>query len=88
MWINREIAKILDQPKEDKMRESFYIALSNSRGVSVTDGLGEEELEIAFNYDNKAKDLKEYGFYNLAKTVSSLVESYRQMAERMKHRLI
>jgi hypothetical protein len=63
------------------MRDGFEIELFNSRGTcSFT--AGEEELELASKYSERAEQVELAGFPRLATTLRNLAETYTLEAER------
>ena len=63
------------------MRNGFYTAVINSRGV-FTCTKGEEERTIAAKYKARAEELDSHGYNRFADTFRDLAAHYEQEAER------
>ena len=72
----------LNDRNVEAMREGFSIGISNSRGVYVIDGTGNEERELARKYRQKADAIEKEGHHRLATTIRRLAEHYDREAER------
>lgn len=81
LWINRAIAKELNDVKNDSMREGYRSGAFNSRGVHTVDPTGKEEERIAERYESKAVALEEANFHRFAITLRNLAKSYYRDAE-------
>ncbi len=82
LWIHRTIAEALDDEDSIAMREGFSIGISNSRGVYVVDGTGNEERKLAEENRHKADEIENEGYHRLATTFRELAEHYDREAER------
>jgi len=82
-FINCSIAEVLNEKDADNMREGYYIAIINSRGVHGVDPEGKPELELAEKYNKLAKEVEDAGYQRFATTFKSLADSYNQEARRI-----
>ena len=85
LWIHRSVAGLLEEPEMDEARSGFTLALFNSRGVhSFT--AGEQELELAEKYEEKAGAMEAESFFRLAEELRQLADGYRREAQRAAER--
>lgn len=82
LWIDKRIAALLDKVENAEILYGYILATYNSRGVHAIDMSGQEDLELAKKYKEKASDLEDNGFLNFAQGVRYLVSSYEQEAEK------
>ena len=80
-WIHHSAARVLNIKENKKMRNGFYTAVINSRGV-FTCTKGEEERTIAAKYKARAEELDSHGYNRFADTFRDLAAHYEQEAER------
>jgi hypothetical protein len=85
LWVNRDVAAILDLGQHDDMRRGFRMELFNSRGVYFSSH-GKVERTLSADYQAKAAALDAAGFVNFAATMRGLAESYILDAEREEKR--
>lgn len=83
LWIDREVASILNERDADKMRRGFSTKIYNSRGAHWVDPSGKDERKLADEWREKANNLEEEGFARLASTLRELADSYDREAERI-----
>ena len=91
-WIDKRIAALLDQPKNDNLRHAYYVAAYNARGARFVDMSGEEDLKLAQKYESQAKDLEKEKFSRFAEVFRALAkdseneaEQHKKEGERLKH---
>jgi len=84
LWIDKNVAALLDQKENDILRNGYYAAAFNSRGVHAVDMSGEKDLDIAQKCKDKASDLEDAGFLNFAEVFRTLARSYEDEAKKWK----
>ena len=82
LCIHPTVAEELNDRNVEAMREGFSIGISNSRGVYVIDGTGEQERDFAGKYRKKAEEIENEGHQHLATTIRRLAEHYDLEAEQ------
>ncbi len=87
-WINISVAKILDEESHSKMREGFYFAMLNSRGVHMVDPSGTPEKELARQFREKASIIDEKGYVNFATTLRAIATNYENEAMRIQREFL
>ncbi|WP_201578058.1 hypothetical protein [Psychrobacter okhotskensis] len=83
LWIHPEIAQILNQKNNQKMRDGYRTALYNSRGAHWVDPEAKPEKALAEKYYQQAEDVENAGYHRLATTLRDLAEGYESEAERI-----
>ena len=81
LWIHRTVASALNAKDAEKMRDSFWIGIVNSRGVHTIDPTGKPERELAQKYKQKAEEVENAGYHRFADTLRKLSEEYEREAE-------
>lgn len=81
LWIHRTVASALNAKDAEKMRDSFWIGIVNSRGVHTIDPTGKPERELAQKYKQKAEEVENAGYHRFADTLRKLAEGYEREAE-------
>ena len=81
LWIDHNVADILNAKDADVIRQGFCIELQNSRGVYYGSG-GKSERQLAKDYRIKAEEVENRGYHRLANSLRSLAKSYDHEAER------
>jgi len=81
LWINKDVANILNSEQHDLMRIGFSSELYNKRGAFMGSG-GEDERKLASDYHQKASNLEVNGYFRLAATLRDLANSYEHEAKR------
>ena len=81
LWIHRTVASALNTKDAEKMRDSFWIGIVNSRGVHTIDPTGKPERELAEKYKQKAEEVENAGYHRFAVTLRKLAEGYEREAE-------
>lgn len=76
LWINRTVAKVLNEKHLKSMRKGFYTKAFNSRGAFWVDPTGKQEFDLAKKYRNQADDIENAGYQRFATTIKSLAEYY------------
>jgi hypothetical protein len=86
LWINRVVAKELNQSQNDKMREGFSSSAYNSGGLlRPVDPTGKYEEAIGDKFRDKATELENARFSRLATTLKKLSDSFYRDAERARN---
>lgn len=80
LWIHHSAAAALNAKDVNDMREGFWIALFNSRGVHGFTA-GQEERQFAEKYRMKADEIESRAYYRLANSLRELAASYERDAE-------
>ena len=83
LWINKTIAKALNEKNASEMRNGYKNGIFNSRGVHTIDPTGKPEIELSEKYDKKANEVEDAGFYKLATTLRNLSRRYQSEAEQI-----
>ena len=82
LWINKDIASLINDENNDVLRRGYHQEAINSRGVSIVDFSGEKDLERANGYSQKAEELEKHGFLNFAQTLQELAKDSEEDAKR------
>ncbi len=82
LWIDRRIAKLLDQKDNEDLRNGYYVATFNSRGAHFVDFTGEEDIKLSNIFLDKADKLEKEDFINFAKTLRLLANNYENEAKK------
>ena len=81
LWIHRTVASALNAKDAEKMRDSFWIGIVNSRGVHTIDPTGKPERELAEKYKQMAGEVEKAGYHRFAVTLRELAKEYEREAE-------
>jgi hypothetical protein len=76
LWINKDVAELLDNQEYRRMLRAYEIAAYNSRGVHFVDASGEGDRTLSRKYTQKAECLESSGFINFAGAMRKLSETY------------
>jgi 3',5'-cyclic AMP phosphodiesterase CpdA len=74
LWINKEVARILNDKRSDELRRGLYLGYVNSVGV-YTPGNGFEERK-AKEYRDRAQSAEEHGYRRLANCMKDVEEYF------------
>lgn len=80
-WIHPALAEFLNQREFDDVRDSYRLAVYNSRGVHVIDPEAKPEIELSEVYQSKSEAMDLLGFQRFARTLREISESYSLEAE-------
>lgn len=83
LWIHRAAADALNSEGADKMRTGYYIGVRNSRGVHRVDPTGIPERELAGQFEERADQIENAGYYRFAGELRTLADSYGSEAGRI-----
>lgn len=81
-WIDKNVADILNQDDADIIRSGFKTEAFNSVGVVNYDSEGSAYENLAKKYQDKAEAADKEGYYNLAREMRKLSETFKHEAER------
>jgi hypothetical protein len=83
LWINKVVAKALNDREAEAMRNRFRTGTGNSRGVHWVDPTGKPEKALAEQFRVKAEEAENEGFQRFAVTLRDLANDYDNEAERI-----
>lgn len=83
LWIDPDVANILNQKDHENMRNGYRTAVYNSRGAHCVDPEAKPEKALSEKYSQQADDVEELGYFRLATTLRSLSGEYRREAEKI-----
>ncbi len=81
LWIHRTVASALNEKDAEKLRDSFWAGICNSRGVHIIDPTGKPERELAKKYKQQAEEVENEGYQRFAVILRKLAEGYEREAE-------
>lgn len=76
LWIDSDIAGVVELLEHDHIRRGFRTALFNSRGVHTVDPSGSEDLALSEKYRAMGDDLKEHGYIRFSNVLYDLAKTY------------
>ena len=80
LWIQEEVAELLNDKNNNDMRIGFKNAAFNSVGVVNCDGTGSAWLAKESEYLKKAEDLESKDYDLFAKALKNLAKSFKETA--------
>lgn len=83
LWINKDVAEVLNAPDADEMRGAYESAVINSRGVHTVDPEAKPEKALAAKYAEQADEVENAGFARFAVTLRELANFYLARAEEI-----
>jgi hypothetical protein len=86
LWIQQQVAGMLDEEDNDHIRQGFKMEAYNSRGAHIVDPSGEDEKTLADLWRKNAGDIENLGYIRFAKLLKDIARSYDREAERMRSR--
>ncbi len=89
-FINKTVAKYLQNDKDGQALSGYYTEAINSRGFHSVDPTGMAEFSIEMEYREKAKAAETRGMIRFASTLRSIADTYHEEGEENKneHRLL
>lgn len=87
LWIDKNIAQILNEKSTLEMRSAFSSSLVTSRGPYWLDTTGEADLKLSQDFFNKADAIENEGFARLAKVVRDVAIDYKRASEQSTNKL-
>lgn len=84
LWIDKNIASILNSETSEIIRRGFGQENYNSLGVVNIDEQGKIYDDTADIYENKAKAIEAAGYSRVAVTMRELSDSFREQAKRIR----
>ncbi|MBN1698233.1 MAG: hypothetical protein JW881_12025 [Spirochaetales bacterium] len=85
LWIDKDIARMLNEKDADPMRRGFNTEVYNSRGFHAVDPKGKQEREIAGKWREKAYAVDNEGFARFAASLRELAGSFEREARMFKN---
>lgn len=82
-WIDKTVAKTLNDKDSKRLREGFYLKIYNSRGVHFVDPTGDPEKKLSKKYKSLAEETENEGYQRLAHTLRDVAAIYEKEAERI-----
>ncbi|HOK88335.1 MAG TPA: hypothetical protein PK404_05830, partial [Fervidobacterium sp.] len=76
LWINLEVAEILDKPENEQIRDGYFSEIFDSEGAREYDLSGKYEREKAELWQNRANEMKKRGFTFFARTLEGVARQY------------
>ena len=82
LWIDKNVAKILNDFNNTNMLRGYYSECISSRGVYVIDGTGIQENSLGNKWKERADKLRYENFHLFADEVDSIANFYYREAKR------
>ncbi len=86
LWIDKNVAEILNDPYAENVRKGFSVENYNSIGVVTIDSKGTVYEEKAKEFEEKAKNIEMAGYNRIANVMRKLANNCRREIERIKER--
>lgn len=83
-WIDKNVAKILDNFHNQKMLSGFKTECTNSQEVVYVDTSGRDNMSMGDLWAKKTEDLRGNGFFIFADATEEIAEEYYNMAKQHK----
>lgn len=83
LWINKTVARILNDQDHNQTRRGYSIGVANSRGAHWIDPAGTPEKELSVQYHQKAEEVENAGYHRFAITLRNIAKSYDAEAEEI-----
>ncbi|MEJ1383063.1 MAG: hypothetical protein RPV21_01625 [Candidatus Sedimenticola sp. (ex Thyasira tokunagai)] len=83
LWINQEVARVLNARDSSDMRSGFRTEVYNSRGVHWVDPTGQPERDLAEKWTARAIEVEQAGYARFGAILRELASSYIREAERV-----
>lgn len=83
LWIDENVASILNKIDSEDIRRGFSIEARNSRGAHWVDPSAKPEKKLAEEYREKAESVENSGYHRFAVTLRELADDYDRDAERI-----
>jgi hypothetical protein len=77
-FINKDIARYLQNDKEGNIGIGYYLEAINSREAHFIDPTGQEEFDIEEKYQAKARTADEEGMFRFAETVRGIANHFHE----------
>ena len=81
LWIEKNIARILNDREYEHVRRGYRTAIFNSRGVFSVDTSGAADFKLAETYRKKGDELKKQGYIRFADVLYGLEKTYIREAK-------
>ena len=79
LWINREIAALLDSREGKSLRSGFHSEEINSNGAYSSGDC----VRFVADYEKKAEALRKSGYTRFAETIDDLADMYKNEVKRL-----
>ena len=83
LFINKEVANILNKKENELLRRAYRSECINSRGVHFVDKTAKQEKELAEKYTKQAQSAESEGYVRLSGVLKELAENYEEEAKRI-----
>lgn len=83
LFINKEVANILNNKENELLRRAYRSECINSRGVHFVDKTAKQEKELAEKYTKQAQSAEREGYVRLSGILKELAENYEEEAKRI-----
>ena len=82
LFITKEVAEILDQEENDKMRQGYINGIINSLGVQIMDSKGTTNNNRKKLWNRRADEVEKTGFIRFASKLRELADNFEMDAQR------
>jgi hypothetical protein len=86
LWIQKDIAELLNREEYSEMLKGYRMGTINLRGVHYVDPTGAPEYQLASDYNKKADNMDQLGYYRVADSMRGIADFYKNEAERNQER--
>lgn len=76
------IIEELNKVDNDELRRGYYLGVINQRGVHFVDPEGKPELELGFDYENRANLVETKGYSRYAGVLREIADQYHREASQ------
>jgi hypothetical protein len=83
LWINENVAGLMNEKDADIIRRGYGLEALNSRGVYYVDPTGKPEYQLSEFWGNRASDIENKGYIRFASTLKEIAHSYENEAKRV-----
>lgn len=83
LWIDINIARLLDDDKNEYLRRGFTTEVYNSRGIHNVDTTGTQERDLAEFWKKQADEVEKNGFIEFSSCLKAISKSYLDEAAEM-----
>lgn len=81
LYTDKRIARLLNERKNESMRDGYYIGIINSEGIRTVDSTGKSELEKSILWKKRARDMEVLRLRYFAETLYSISRHHERQAE-------
>ncbi len=83
LWINENVAELMNEKDADTIRRGYGLEALNSRGVHYVDPTGKPEYQLSEFWGKRASDIENKGYIRFAYTLKEIAHSYENEAKRV-----